>query len=65
MFQDNITIPVNQLNRNRIIKIALAELIKMIGHYYSESKRKEKLAAAIVIAFPEMILIPEGLSSHL
>ncbi|EFX67787.1 hypothetical protein DAPPUDRAFT_115167 [Daphnia pulex] len=61
----NPEIPVNDKDRNQIIKIAsMGHVVKAIGNYYRKSSTKEKLAEAIVKAFPQMGLTRARLPSH-
>ncbi len=62
-FRADVAMPVTEVDRNTIIKIALCHVIRIVGHYYPEASTKEKLAAAIVAAFPQMGLIRDGLVS--
>ncbi len=60
----NPEIPVNDKDRNEIINLALGHVVKAIGNYYPKSSTKEKLAEAIVKAFPQMGFSRTGLPSH-
>lgn len=59
-YQADVAMPVTEKDRNTIINIALGHVIRIVGHYYPEASTKEKLAAAIVAAFPQMGLIRDG-----
>ncbi|EFX65724.1 hypothetical protein DAPPUDRAFT_332918 [Daphnia pulex] len=60
----NPEIPVNDKDGNKIINIALGHAVKAIGNYYPKSSTMEKLAEAIVKAFPQMGLTRARLPSH-
>ncbi|EFX65730.1 hypothetical protein DAPPUDRAFT_332914 [Daphnia pulex] len=60
----NPKIPVNDKYRNKIINIALGHVVKAIGNYYLKSSTMEKLAEAIVKAFPQMGFTRARLPSH-
>ena len=63
-YQADVAMPVTEVDRNTIINIALGHVIRLVGHYYPETSTKEKLAAAIVAAFPQMGLIRDGLPNY-
>ena len=58
------TTPVIEKDRNRIINFALGHVIREIGNYCPQTSTKERLAAAIVVAFPQMGLVREGIAPH-
>lgn len=63
-YQFDGKIPVTEKDRNSIINLALGHVINEIGHYYPQAGTKDKLAAAIVAAFPQMGLVRDGTTSH-
>jgi hypothetical protein len=63
-YQADVAMPVTEVDRNTIINIALGHVIRTVGNYYPEASTKQKLAAAIVAAFPQMGLIRDGLPAY-